>query len=65
LKNFNYENIGYYKYKSFTPIIVDCIKEYPITDFILEKIKNKEIVWEFEMENGNPKLLNGKLIVLV
>jgi len=61
LKNFNYENIGYYKYKSFTPIIVDCIKEY----FILEKIKNKEIVWEFEMENGTPKLLNGKLIILV
>ncbi len=44
---------------------MDCIKEYPITDFILEKIKNKEIVWEFEMENGTPKLLNGKLIILV
>jgi hypothetical protein len=44
---------------------VDCVKEYPITDFILEKIKKREIVWEVEMEKGNPKLYNGKLVVLI
>jgi hypothetical protein len=65
LKNFNYKNIGYFKYKSFTPTTVDCVKEYPITDFILEKIKKREIVWEVEMEKGNPKLYNGKLVVLI
>lgn len=61
----NYIDIGYYKYKSLTPTIVDCIKEYPITEFILEKIKKEELVWEYEMEEQKPKLYNGKLIVLI
>ena len=61
----NYIDIGYYKYKSLTPTIVDCVREYPITEFILEKIKKEELVWEFEMEEGKPKLCNGKLIVLI
>jgi len=65
LKNFNYKDIGYFKYKSSIPTIVDCIKEYPITEFILEKIKKKELVWEIEMEEGNPKLYNGKFIILI
>ena len=37
--NYSHTDIGYFKYKSHTPTIVDCIKEYPITEFILEKIK--------------------------
>jgi hypothetical protein len=61
----NYIDIGYYKYKSLTPSIVDCVREYPITEFILEKIKKEELVWEFEMEEQKPKLYNGKLIVLI
>jgi hypothetical protein len=61
----NYIDIGYYKYKSLTPSIVDCVREYPITEFILEKIKKEELVWEFEMEEQEPKLYNGKLIVLI
>jgi hypothetical protein len=61
----NYTDIGYYKYKSLTPTIVDCVREYPITELILEKIMKKELVWEFEMEEGNPRLYNGKLIVLI
>ena len=65
MKNFNYKDIGYFKYKSSIPTIVDCIKEYPITEFILEKIKKKELVWEIEMEEGNPKLYNGKFIILI
>jgi hypothetical protein len=63
--NYSHTDIGYFKYKSHTPTIVDCIKEYPITEFILEKIKKKELVWEFEMEEQKPKLYNGKLIVLI
>jgi hypothetical protein len=61
----NYIDIGYYKYKSLTPTIVDCVREYPITEFILEKIKKEELDWEFEMEEQKPKLYNGKLIVLI
>jgi hypothetical protein len=61
----NYIDIGYYKYKSLTPSIVDCVREYPITEFILEKIKKEELVWEYEMEEQEPKLYNGKLIVLI
>ena len=61
----NYIDIGYYKYKSLTPTIVDCIREYPITEFILEKIKKEDLVWEYEMEEQKPKLYNGKLIVLI
>lgn len=63
--NYSQTDIGYYKYKSHTSTIVDCIKEYPITEFILEKIKKKELFWEFEMEEEKPKLYNGKLIVLI
>jgi hypothetical protein len=61
----NYIDIGYYKYKSLTPSIVDCVREYPITDLILEKIKKEELLWELEMEEQKPKLYNGKLIVLI
>ena len=61
----NYTDIGYFKYKSHTSTIVDCVREYPITEFILEKIKKEELVWEFEMEEQEPKLYNGKLIVLI
>ena len=63
--NYSQTDIGYYKYESHTPTIVDCIKEYPITEFILEKIKKEELFWEFEMEEEKPKLYNGKLIVLI
>jgi len=63
--NYNHIDIGYFKYKSHTPTMVDCIKEYPITEFILEKIEKKELMWEFEMEEEKPKLYNGKLIILI
>lgn len=64
--NYSHTDIGYFKYKSHTPTIVDCIKEYPITEFILEKIKKKELIWEIEMEEEKkPKLHNGKLIILI
>jgi len=41
------------------------VREYPMTEFILEKIKKKELVWELEMEEQKPRLYNGKLIVLI
>jgi histidinol phosphatase-like PHP family hydrolase len=65
LKSFNYNQIGYFKYKSTIPTIVDCVREYPITEFILDKIKKNELVWEIESERQKPKLHNGKLIVLI
>ena len=65
LKNFNYKDIGYFKYKSTIPTIADCIREYPITEFILEKIKKNELFWEFEIEKQKPKLQDGKFIILI
>lgn len=62
---FEFNNIGYYKYKSMVPSIVDCIKEYPITEFVLDKIKNNEIDWEIETEKVEPKLHQGKMVVLI
>jgi histidinol phosphatase-like PHP family hydrolase len=65
LKNFNYKKIGYFKYKSTIPTIVDCVKEYPITEFILDKIEKNELVWEIETDKETPKLFNGKFIILI
>jgi len=65
LKNFNYKDIGYFKYKSTIPVIADCVREYPITEHILDKIKNNELSWEFEIERQKPKLQNGKFIILI
>ena len=65
LNIFEFNNIGYFKYKPTTPLIVDCIREYPISEFLMNKIKNNEIKWEIETEKQEPKLYKGKFIVLI
>jgi hypothetical protein len=65
LNNFEFDKIGYFKYKPSVPSIVDCIREYPITEFLMNKIKNKEITWEIETEKETPILYKGKFIVLI
>ena len=45
VNNFDFEKIGYYKYKSNNQLIIECIREYPITEFVLSKIKYKNILY--------------------
>lgn len=56
--------VGYYKYKSSTSPIVDCLSYYPINDFIKEYILNQKFV-ELEFEKNDIKLLNGKIIAII
>lgn len=65
LNIFEFNKIGYFKYKPRVPSIVDCIREYPISEFLMNKIKNNEIEWEIETEKQEPKLFKGKFIVLI
>lgn len=58
------KNIGYYKYYPTNPNIADCIREYPITEDILRYIK-KTGVFEIEYQDSEPKLINGKFVVLI
>jgi hypothetical protein len=57
--------IGYYKYKSTTSPIVECVREYPITGGILSYLVENNISWEFEMEGESPKLIKGKSVILI
>jgi hypothetical protein len=56
--------IGYYKYASKEEPIINCLNYYPINNFILEHILNQEFI-EFEHNNGLPKIIDGKIIVLI
>ena len=56
--------IGYYKYETSNEGLLDLACEYPITEEILNYIKNMGNV-KIEFEGNNPKLINGKLIILI
>jgi hypothetical protein len=58
------KNIGYYKYEPSAPNIADCIREYPITEEILEYIK-KTGLFRIEYQDSKPKKINGKLVALI
>lgn len=60
----NIDKIGYYKYETSNEELLDLACEYPITEDILNYIKNMGNV-KIEFEGNNPKLINGKLIILV
>lgn len=53
-------NIGFFKYENNLTNITE-IPYYPITDSILEKTSHMK----YEFENGEPKIINGKLVVLI
>lgn len=61
----DYTNVGFYKYKSSILSEADCIREYPITDYILDLVKENIVPLELEMENNQPKLINGLTVILV
>lgn len=60
----NIEKIGYYKYETSNKEFNSLCGEYPITDDIINHIKKLNYI-KFEFEKDNPKLINGKFIVLV
>jgi invasion protein IalB len=58
------EEIGYFKYKTHNSLIVDCIKEFPITEEIKEFLKS-ENNFDIESSDGQPKKIYGKLVALI
>jgi hypothetical protein len=64
LTNTIFEKVGYYKYEPSNPLLVECVREYPITQEILEYLKKTNSI-KFELENNKPKLIDGKMVVLI
>jgi hypothetical protein len=56
--------IGYYKYKSTTTPIIECLSCYPINESINEYILNQKFV-EFEYESNDIKTIDGKIVALI
>lgn len=63
IKVWNYE-IGFYKYINRTESIINCINIYPITPFIQKYISEQSFI-NIEFENDKPKLIEGKIVVLI
>ena len=57
--------LGFYKYKSIIISEADCVREYPINEYILNLIEEKNIVFEIEMDGEKPKLIQGLGIILI
>jgi len=53
-------NIGFFKYENNLTNMTE-IPYYPITDSILQKSSHLK----YEFENGKPKIIDGKLVVLI
>ena len=58
------EKIGFYKYENSNKLVVECVREYPITADIINYITQKKDI-KFEFENNEPKLIDGKFVVLI
>ena len=55
--------IAYYKYKSDSNPITDCIKEYPLTQEIIQHVIDEG--FELEMIDDEPKRINGYGVFLI
>ena len=60
----NIQKIGYYKYKTSNDKFSHLASEYPITKEMINYIKKLNNI-EVEFEGNSPKLIKGKLIILV
>jgi hypothetical protein len=58
------EKIGYYKYETSNKTFYNLCDEYPITEHIINYLKKSNHV-KIEFEQNQPKLINGKFVVLV
>lgn len=56
--------IGYFKYRTDSTLIVDCIKEFPITEEIKKFLSNQEYLI-LDTVDGEPNIIDGKFVVLV
>jgi len=56
---------GFFKYKTNVDTIVDCVREYPINEDILKLLEENNIIYEIEMDNGKPKLIDGLGVILI
>lgn len=59
--------IGYVKYSNNieTDVDISFIDYYPISNFLLEKLCHEKTRCVVEMEDGNLKKINDKLIIVV
>jgi hypothetical protein len=58
------QKIGYYKYKTSNDRFSHLASEYPITEDMFNYIKKLTNI-KIEYEGDSPKLINGKLVILV
>jgi hypothetical protein len=63
--DFDLDEIGYFKYKGYNNLLVDCVKEYPITEEIRDYLKNRLLEIEIETKEKEPIRINGKLVVII
>ena len=60
----NIQKIGYYKYETSNDRFSHLVNEYPITENMINYIKKLTNI-KIEFEGNSPKLINGKLVILV
>ena len=60
----NIQKIGYYKYETSNERFSHLASEYPITEEMINYIKKLNNI-KIEFEGNSPKLINGKLVILV
>jgi len=60
----NIQKIGYYKYETSNKRFSHFVSEYPITEDMINYIKKLTNI-KIEFEGNSPKLINGKLVILV
>jgi len=60
----NIQKIGYYKYETSNKRFSHLVSEYPITEDMINYIKKLTNI-KIEFEGNSPKLINGKLVILV
>ena len=58
------EKIGYYKYETSNNKFSHLASEYPITEEMVNHIKKLTNI-KIEYIGSSPKLINGKLVMLV
>ena len=58
------QKIGYYKYETSNNRFSHLASEYPMTEEMVKHIKKLSNL-KIEFKGNSPKLINGKLIILV
>ena len=59
------KKIGFYKYETKNLPIVDCVKEYPLTPEIQDYISKNYHSVRLDYDNSEPRVIDGKFVVLI